>query len=136
MTSDRIIKQVIRVICFVFFACILLSCQKELSAGPGQEIVLSTKAFQVGPYGGHYEITVLNRKNIDIDYIFDEISHKLLYWGSNRTHFQMDELSVRHKKNENTIEIDVAPSDTLNKWRMDVHCLNISDSINIIQNGE
>ena len=136
MTSDRIIKQVIRVICFVFFACILLSCQKELSAGPGQEIVLSAKAFQVGPDGGHYEITVLNRKNIDIDYIFDEISHKLLYWGSNRTYFQMDELSVRHKKNENTIVIDVAPSDTLNKWRMDVHCLNISASIHIIQNGE
>lgn len=136
MTSDRITKQVIRVICFVFFACILLSCQKELSAGPGQEIVLSAKAFQVGPDGGHYEVTVLNRKNIDIDYIFDEISHKLLYWGSNRTYFQMDELSIRHQKNENTIEIDVAPSDTLNKWRIDVHCLNISDSISIIQNGE
>ena len=136
MTSDRIIKQVSRVICFVFYACILLSCQKELSPGPGQEIVLSAKAFQVGPDGGHYEITVLNRKNIDIDYIFDEISHKLLYWGSNRTYFQMDELSVRHKKNENTIVIDVAPSDTLNKWRIDVHCLNISDSISIIQNGE
>ncbi len=136
MTSDRIIKQVIRVICFVFFACILLSCQKELSAGPGQEIVLSAKAFQVGPDGGHYEITVLNRKNIDIDYIFDEISHKLLYWGSNRTYFQMDELSVRHKKNENTIEIDVAPSDTLNEWWIDVHSLNVSDRITIIQNGE
>lgn len=134
MTSDRITKQVIRVICFAYFACILLSCQKELSPGP--EIVFSAKEFQVGPDGGHYEVTAINKKSIDIDYIIDGISHKIKHWGSNRTYFQMDELSIRHQKNENTIEIDVAPSDTLNEWWIDVHSLNVSDRITIIQNGE
>ena len=136
MTSDNNSNKAIRLICLMSLGIAFYSCNKVIP-GDWPPFEFSEKVFLVGPDGGHYEATVLNYEVIDVDYITDGVSHKKIRWDRNNTiSLQMDELTVSHRKYGNTIEIDVAHSDTLNEWWIGVSNVNISDNIHIIQNGE
>ena len=140
MISGRIQKRTSRVLGYVLVALYLSSCQAETGSdqyinGNWRPIEFSQDTVSVGPDGGHFIVTIHYPWGVGLEYISDVVTRTSKHWTvSDGNKLQMDEISVYSPK-DSKIEIDVAPSDDLNEWRVGIQCMNAHGAFTVIQNN-
>ena len=141
MISDRISERAFWAFGYVLIAMMMISCQAKTGTdrfnfyGGGMPIGFSTDTVSVGPAGGHYVVTAYYLRGVNLEYVADFMTKTTKIWTvQDGDKLQMDEITV-HSPQENKIEIDVAPSDDLNEWRIGVRGMNVHGSFSVIQNS-
>ncbi len=140
MILDRLYERGSWALGCVIIAIILSSCRAETGYDPfsingnWRPIEFSQDTVSVGPDGGHFIVTIHYPWGVGLEYISDVVTRTSKHWTvSDGNKLQMDEISVYSSK-DSKIEIDVAPSDDLNEWRVGVQCMNAHGAFTVIQN--
>ena len=141
MISGSLQGRAFRALGYVLIISVFLSCHVETGQDPFSKygnwspIEFSQDTVSVGPDGGHFIVTIHYPWGVGLEYISDVVTRTSKHWTvSDGNKLQMDEISVYSPK-DSKIEIDVAPSDDLNEWRVGVQCMNAHGAFTVIQNN-